>query len=107
MAGELMGLGFAGLIIALIVIPLILGALFLWLALKLVGAPEEKMSFGSVLVTAIINALIPCCLIQWYIIKIRHTDSWGSAIAAWFLSWIIPFLIGLGIVFLLLPMLAA
>ncbi len=100
--GGLLGLSLAGLLVALIIMPLILGAFFLWLALSIVGVPEEKRSFGSVLVTAIINAFIPCCIIQWYIIKIRHTDTWGNAIVAWILAWIIPFAIGLGIAMMLL-----
>lgn len=83
---------------------LIIGAFFLWLALKLLDIPPERMTFGSVIVTQLINAivgLIPCigCIIQWYIIKVRHTDSWGKAIVAWFLAALIPAAIILGILF--------
>lgn len=100
--GEAAFAGFFGLLLAMIIGALLLGAFFLWLALKIVGCPEEKMSFGSVLVTAIINAFIPCCIIQWYIIKVRHTDSWGSAIAAWILSWVIPVIIAIGVLSVIL-----
>ncbi|MEX0568383.1 MAG: hypothetical protein Q6363_004380 [Candidatus Njordarchaeota archaeon] len=89
--------GFLGLLLAMIIGALLLGAFFLWLGLKIVGCPEEKMSFGSVIITAIINAFVPCCIIQWYLIKVRHTDSWGSAIVAWILSWVIPVAIMWGI----------
>ncbi len=94
---EVMGVEIWVFLIALIIGSFILGAFFLWLALKIVATPEERSTFGSVLITALINALIPCCIIQWYIIKVRHTDYWGPAIAAWFLSWLIPFAIVLGV----------
>ena len=81
---------------------LLIGAFFLWLALKLLDVPPERMGFGSVFVTQLINAivgLIPCigCILQWYFIKIRHTDTWGKAIVAWILAGLIPFAIILGI----------
>jgi len=81
---------------------LIIGAFFLWLALKLLDVPPERMTFGSVFVTQLINAivgLIPCigCILQWYFIKTRHTDTWGRAIVAWILAGLIPVAIVLGI----------
>ena len=94
----------------------ILGALFLWIALKLLKVPPERMGFGSVMITTLLCALlesfIPCvgCIIAWYIIKVRHTDTWGAAIAAWFLQFIIPFVIAMGIIFvagITVPFLAA
>ncbi len=94
-----MGIGLA--IIFLIV--WIVGAFFLWLALKMVDVPEEKRGFGSVMITTLINGIlnmIPIigCIIAWWVIKVRHTDTWGKAIAAWILSVIIPVLIAVGII---------
>jgi len=81
---------------------LLIGAFFLWLALKILDVPPERMEFGAVFVTQLINAvvgLIPCigCILQWYFIKERHTDTWGKAIVAWILAGLIPMAIILGI----------
>jgi len=108
----MIGVLFSVTLIALIfVMVLIVGAFFLWLALKLVGVPPERMTFGSVIVTQLINAivgLIPCigCILQWYFIKTRHTDTWGKAIVAWILAGLIPIAIALGI-FIIIGGLAA
>ena len=91
------------LLVLVFVLSLILGAFFLWLALKLLGVPPEKMTFGSIIVTtllcAIVEAFIPIigCILAWYFIKVRHTDSWGKAIAAWILQGLIPAAIAFGI----------
>lgn len=100
MEGILAG-GIIGLIILMIVLTLVIGAFFLWLALGLVGVPDEQRDFGKVFVTQILNAVIGsfCCILSWYFIKSRHDTSWGKAIAAWFLAWLIPFLIALGVFF--------
>lgn len=97
--GRLHGGGIIGLIILIVVLTLVIGAFFLWLALGLVGVPEENREFGRVLVTQILNAFIGsfCCILSWYFIKSRHDTSWGKAIAAWFLAGLIPALIALGI----------
>ncbi len=77
----------------------IIGSIFLLLGLKLAGTPEEKLGFGSVMITALLASLVESfipiigCIIAWYIIKIRHTDSWGKAILAWLISIIIPAII--------------
>lgn len=95
-------LGFAGiemLLVLLIVLGLVLGAVFLLLAMKLIGG-YQNTEFGSVFVTALINALVGwiCCIIAWYVIKIRHCpESWGKAILAWLLSGLLADLIAFGI----------
>jgi len=98
---ELAALGTGFAIVFLVV--WIIGAFFLWLALKMIDIPEEKRGFGSVMITTLINGIlniIPIigCIIAWWVIKVRHTDSWGKAIAAWILSVIIPVLIAIGII---------
>lgn len=91
--------GFMGFIILVVVITLIIGAFFLWISLGLVGVPDKKREFGSVIITQLLNAIIGsfCCILSWYFIKIRHDTSWGQAIAAWFLAGLIPLLIAFGI----------
>ncbi len=92
----------AGLItfmVALFIISLLIGSFFFWVGLKLVGTPESKMGFGGIIVTwlvsSILIAFIPIlgCILAWYFIKIRHTDSWGMAIVAWFIAILIPIVI--------------
>lgn len=101
---------FAGLFMflgLLFVVAWVLGSFFLWLALKILNVPPEKTGFGFVMITALICAIvqsfIPCigCIIAWYFIKIRHTDTWGGAIAAWFLEFLIPLAIAFGIAMLM------
>lgn len=97
-----LAIGFA----ILFLIVWIIGAFFLWLALKMIDIPEEKRGFGSVMITTLINAILSIipiigCIIAWWVIKVRHTDTWGKAIAAWILSIAIPVLIAFGIIFVL------
>lgn len=84
-----------------------LGALFLLIGL---GAVESKnRTFGSAMVTVLIGSLLAFFLpwfigwiLYWYIIKVRHDTSWGGAIAAWLLAWIIPLaIVSLVFVFLI------
>jgi len=97
------GLLILGLVIIFFIVWL-LGSFFLWLALKMIDVPEEKRSFGSVMITALLNGLVSAfipfigCIIAWWIIKARHTDTWGKAIAAWILSIVLPIIIGIGII---------
>lgn len=105
MDGEALFFGLSlTLIILFIIIGLLIGAFFLWLALRILGIPEEKTVFKDVFVTQIINVLVGLipiigCILQWYFIKTRHTDSWGSAIVAWILAILIPGAIAYGIAF--------
>ncbi|WXG46578.1 MAG: hypothetical protein WED05_07980 [Candidatus Atabeyarchaeum deiterrae] len=90
-------------VVLAIVIGLLLGSVFLMVALGAVNGKNRK--FGSVFVTVLIGVVlgwIPCigCIIYWYIIKIRHETSWGGAIAAWLIAGLIPLVIVL-IVFML------
>jgi len=84
--------------VILFIISLLIGSFF-WIGLKLVGTPESRMDFGSIIVTWLISsiliAFIPIlgCILAWYFIKIRHTDSWGMAIVAWFIAILIPIVI--------------
>ncbi len=68
-------------VIALIVNALLLGVVLGW-------TKGENREFGDTIVTALIMAivnLIPIigCIISWYIIKTRHEQTWGGAIATW------------------------
>ena len=80
----------------LILVSWILGALFMMVGLGAVGGKHREI--GSVMITVLVGALlgwIPClgCILYWYFIKMRHETSWGGAIAAWIIAWIIPFAI--------------
>ncbi len=102
---ELAAIGIGLAIIFLIV--WIIGSFFLWLALRMIDVPLEKRDFGSVMITTLINAILISaiwfigCIIAWWVIKVRHTDTWGKAIAAWILSIVIPILIAFGILIVL------
>lgn len=87
-------------LIALVfIIGLVLGTIFLQLALNIVGVPEEERDFNQVFITQVLNTFIGsfCCIISWYFIKSRHDIGWGKAIVAWILSLLIPGLIAFGI----------
>jgi hypothetical protein len=97
MLGELttagLGLGYQ---IALIALSLLLMTIFLRIGIKAVGG--KHLEFGAVFLTALIGylvELIPCigCIIYWFIIKSRHDTSFGGAIGAWLLAFLIPFAI--------------
>jgi hypothetical protein len=93
----------------LIIVTWLLGALFLMVGLGAVGGKHREL--GSVMVTVLVGAVlgwIPClgCILYWYFIKTRHETSWGGAIAAWFIAWIIPLAIVLLLgLFVLFPIL--
>jgi len=78
---ELLMLYAAMFLVSLIVNALLLGVVLGW-------TKGENREFGDTIVTAIIMAIvnyIPIigCIIQWYIIKTRHEQTWGGAIATW------------------------
>jgi hypothetical protein len=84
----------------LIIITWILGALFLMVGLGAVGGKHREL--GSVMITVLVGAIlgwIPClgCILYWYFIKMRHETSWGGAIGAWIIAWIIPVIIVLAL----------
>ena len=95
--------GFIGLMIIMFLVGWIIGSFFLYIGLGVAGVPPEDRPFGSVMITqlivAILQSFIPIigCILAWYIIKVRHTDSWGGAIVAWLIALIIPLIIALGI----------
>jgi hypothetical protein len=83
-------------IIIYIVVLLILGTLFLKIALGFVKSKNRDI--GSVFVTTILNVivgLIPCigCIFQWIIINARHDTGFLKAILVWLLTIIIPFVV--------------
>ena len=78
-------------LVSLIVNALLLGVVLGW-------TKGENREFGDTIVTAIIMAivgLIPIigCIIQWYIIKTRHEQTWGGAIATWIVLIIVYYII--------------
>jgi drug/metabolite transporter (DMT)-like permease len=78
-------------VIALIVNALLLGVVLGW-------TKGENREFGDTIVTALIMAivnLIPIigCIISWYIIKVRHEQTWGGAISTWIVLIIVYFII--------------
>jgi len=93
--------------VVLFVIEWIVGAFFLWIGLKLVGTSEEKMEFFSIMITSLIAAILMAfipfigCILDWWVIKIRHTDEWGKAIVAWLLWLVIPLAISYAIILML------
>lgn len=95
------------LMIILFLVAWLVGSFFLWLALKMIGIEEERMTFGSVMITSLLSALVTSfipligCIIAWWIIKERHTDTWGKAIAAWILWLVIPLIIVFVVVFIM------
>jgi len=67
--------------VSLIVNALLLGVVLGW-------TKGENREFGDTIITALIMAivnLIPIigCIISWYVIKTRHEQTWGGAIATW------------------------
>jgi hypothetical protein len=83
--------------VALIVISLILGTLFLMVGLGAVNGKHRE--FGTVFLTALIGSIVGqvCCILYWYIIKSRHETSWGGAIVAWIIAGLIPLAIVLAV----------
>jgi len=78
-------------LISLIVNALLLGVVLGW-------TKGENREFGDTIVTAIIMAIvnyIPIigCIIQWYIIKTRHEQTWGGAIATWIVLIIVYYIL--------------
>jgi drug/metabolite transporter (DMT)-like permease len=63
----------------LVALRLIVGGLFLWIALRIIGAPipRERIVYGHLLVMAVINIVIPFALITW---AERTVDSSLAAI---------------------------
>ncbi len=85
----------------------IIGSFFLYIGLGVAGVPDEKKEFMSVMITTLLVSLVQSfipiigCIIAWWIIKIRHTDSWGGAIVAWIIMIIIPVIIVIAILIFL------
>ena len=111
--GGLIAGGIIGLLAIIFLVSWIVGSFFMYIGLGAAGVPAEERSFGSVMVTTLLVALVQSfipfigCIIAWWIIKVRHTDSWGGAIVAWIVAMIIPFIIALAIVFMFYPGLLA
>jgi drug/metabolite transporter (DMT)-like permease len=63
----------------LVALRLIVGGLYLWIALRIIGAPipRERIVYGHLLVMAVINIVIPFALITW---AERTVDSSLAAI---------------------------
>ncbi len=94
----------------------ILGTFFLYIGLGVAGVPDERKEFMSVMITTLLVALVQSfipivgCIIAWWIIKVRHTDTWGGAIVAWIIMIIIPIIVVIGLLIFLgigLPMLVS
>ncbi len=85
----------------------IIGSFFLYVGLGVAGVPDEKKEFMSVMITTLLVSLVQSfipiigCIIAWWIIKVRHTDSWGGAIVAWIIMIIIPVVIVIAILIFL------
>ena len=78
-------------LISLIVNALLLGVVLGW-------TKGENREFGDTIVTAIIMAIVNIipvigCIISWYIIKTRHEQTWGGAIATWIVLIIVYYVI--------------
>ena len=106
--GYIMG-GLIGILVIAFLIGWIVGSFFLYIGLGVAGVPPEERGFGSVMITTLLVSLVQSfiplvgCIIAWWIIKIRHTDSWGGAIVAWIVAMIIPIIIVIGIILLFYP----
>ncbi|MFO7797988.1 MAG: hypothetical protein ACQERB_13415 [Promethearchaeati archaeon] len=88
-------------ILAIIFFALLFETLFLYIALKIVGA--ENSNFGSVFLTAFLMALvgwIPILgvILQWIFISSRHDTGFLKAIGIWLLAGLLPILIALSII---------
>jgi len=102
--GLFFGLGWITIILiilAIIFIVLLLETLFLYIALKMVGA--ENDNFGSIFLTAFLMALvgwIPILgvILQWIFISSRHNTGFLKAIGIWLLAGLLPILIALSII---------
>jgi hypothetical protein len=89
-------------IIIYILVLLVLGTIFLKLALGVVESKNKD--FSSVFVTNILNVLvgfIPCigCILQWIIINARHETGILKAILVWLFSILIAIIITVIIIF--------
>ncbi len=78
-------------VVGLLVNALLLGVVLGW-------TKGENREFGDTIVTALINALVGLipiigCIIQWYVIKTRHEQTWGGAISTWIVLIIVYFVI--------------
>jgi len=78
-------------LISLIVNALLLGVVLGW-------TKGENREFGDTIITAIIMAIVNIipvigCIISWYIIKTRHEQTWGGAIATWIVLIIVYYVI--------------
>ena len=78
-------------LVGLIVNALLLGVVLGW-------TKGENREFGDTIITAIINALVGLipligCIIQWYVIKTRHEQTWGGAISTWIVLIIVYYII--------------
>ncbi|MGQ4891631.1 MAG: hypothetical protein ACP6IP_03980 [Candidatus Njordarchaeia archaeon] len=106
--GLLLG-GLFGLLAIAFIVGWIVGSFFLYIGLGVAGVPPEERGFGSVMITTLLVSLVQSfiplvgCILAWWIIKVRHTDSWGGAIVAWLVAMIIPIIIIIAIVFLFYP----
>ncbi len=88
---ELLILPVAMFLVSLIVNALLLGVVLGW-------TKGENREFGDTIVTAIIMAIVNIipiigCIISWYIIKTRHEQTWGGAIATWIVLIIVYYVI--------------
>ncbi len=108
----IIGLGIIGilvLIFGIIILALVLGTIFLKIALSFFDSRNDE--FGSVFVTALIMALvgwIPCigCILSWVIINSRHKTGFGTAIVVWLLSGLLAIIVAfLIVIFLIFPLL--
>ena len=86
-------------------VSLIVNALLLGVALG--WTKGENREFGDTIVTALIMAIVGIipligCIIGLYVIKTRHEQTWGGAVATWIVLTVIYFivLIVIGIAFL-------
>ena len=87
-------------VVGLIINALLLGVVLGW-------TKGENREFGTTVITALIMAIVGIipvigCIIQWYVIKTRHEQTWGGAIATWIVLLIVTAVIIVAIVFLFL-----
>jgi len=78
-------------LVSLIVNALLLGVVLGW-------TKGENREFGDTIITAIIMAIVNIipvigCIISWYVIKTRHEQTWGGAIATWIVLIIVYYVI--------------
>ena len=87
-------------IVGLIINALMLGVVLGW-------TKGENREFGTTVITALIMAIVGIipgigCIIQWYVIKTRHEQSWGGAISTWIVLIVVTVVIIVAIIFLFL-----